>query len=72
MKPDFRGYPSQMEEEYTEDEFNYDEKKTLLVINNDLEVYQDKIDFKETIKTVTVKALTSMYSNSTAISIDNI
>lgn len=61
-----------MEEEYTEDEFNYDEKKTLLVINNDLEVYQDKIDFKETIKTVTVKALTSMYSNSTAISIDNI
>ena len=72
MKPDFRGYPSQMEEEYTEDEFNYDEKKTLLVINNDLEVYQDRIDFKETIKTVTVKALTSMHTNSTGISIDNI
>lgn len=36
------------------------------------EVYQDKIDCKETIKTLIVKALTSMHTGSTSVSIDNI
>lgn len=70
MKPDFRGYPNDMDEEYTETTMDYNEKKTELTLNREEEVCKDKIDCKETMKTLIVRALTAMHPGNPSINFD--
>lgn len=66
MRPDFKGFPSgDLEQYYTEEELDYDDKKTQLTLELVKDVTRDKVNFKESLKSLEIKAVTTLYQDAT-------
>jgi hypothetical protein len=51
-RADYRGYPSDVNVEYTEEKFDYDQVKTNLIFARVQDVTRDRVSFRETLRTL--------------------
>ncbi|CDW74407.1 UNKNOWN [Stylonychia lemnae] len=65
MEPICTGYPSDVEAEYTDEEFHYDQKKIDLALDNDPIIKKDSIRIKDSLKLLEIYALQNFYKEST-------
>ena len=63
LKPDFKGYPEDPNETYTEDQFDYDQKKLDLTIDRVPDVTKDKVNPKETLKFLEIYAFQKFHES---------
>jgi hypothetical protein len=57
MEPVCTGYPSDLDAEYTDEEYNYDQKKLDLALDNDPCIKKDSIRIKDSLKMLEIYAL---------------
>lgn len=56
-KGDFKGFPDEIDVEYSEEEFDYDQVKLDLTVEGDPFITKDKVNPKETLKLLEINAL---------------
>jgi hypothetical protein len=57
MEPVCTGYPSDLDAEYTDEEFNYDQKKLDLALDNDPCIKKDSIRIKDSLRMLEIYAM---------------
>jgi hypothetical protein len=65
LEPDFKGYPDEIAESYVEDVLDYSKTRLSLVLDRDHNVTKDRVNFKDSLKTVEVAAIRRLLSTST-------